>query len=84
MIRSTKQALGLAIGSAALAGLFYLWWAWLVVETSAACIGGNPAARVECRHAFQLYAAMLFSAITVFLLLLTAIRAARSQPGRVA
>jgi prolipoprotein diacylglyceryltransferase len=84
VIRSTKQALWLAVGSAALGGLFYLWWGQLVVGTFAACVGGNPAAGVDCRHPFQLYAAMLFSAIAVFLLLVAAIRAARSQSGRVA
>ena len=84
MIRSTKQVLWLAVGSGALAGLFYWWWGRLIVGTFAACVGGNPAAGVDCRHPFQLYAAILFAAITALLLLVAAIRAARSQSARVA
>jgi uncharacterized membrane protein YjjP (DUF1212 family) len=84
MIRSTKQVLFLAVGSVALAGLFYLWWGQLTVGTFAACVGGNPATGVNCRHSFQLYAAILFAAIAVLFLLVAAIRAVRSQSARVA
>lgn len=82
MFRSTKQVLWLAVGSAALAGLFYWWWGRLIVGTLAVCIGGDPAAGVDCRHPFQLYAAILFAVIAAVLLLIAVVRAARSGPGR--
>ena len=79
MFRSTKNLIWLSAGSAALAGLFYWWWTRLIVGTFAECVGGNPAAGVDCAHSAQMYAAIVFAAITVALLLATAIRALR--PG---
>lgn len=82
MLHSTKQALWLAVGSAALAVLFYWWWGRLVVGTFAICVGGEPASGVDCHHSFQLYAAALFAAISAILFLVAAVRAVRSGHGR--
>ena len=84
MFRSTKQVLWFAVGSAALAGLFYWWWGRLIVGTFAACVGDSPATGVDCRHSFQIYAAIVFAAIAALLLLVAAIRAARSGSRRAA
>lgn len=82
MFKSTKSILGLAVGSAALSGLFYWWWTRLIVGTLAVCIGGDPGAGVDCRHAFQFNAAIVFAAIALALLLVAAIRSMRRAPGR--
>ena len=84
MFESTKMILGLAAGSAALAGLLYWWWAQLIVGTFAVCVGGDPGVGVDCRHAFQFYAAILFAAITLILLMVAAIRFVRRAPERAA
>lgn len=81
MNRSAQWAFRLAVGSAALAGLFYWWWGRLVVGTFAVCVGGDPAAGVDCRHPFQLYAAIAFAAIAVIFALVAVARAMRSGNG---
>ena len=84
MFNSTKLVLGLAVASAAVAGLFYWWWMRLIIGTFSICAGGDPGVGVDCRHIFQFYAAILFSAITLILLLVAVIRAMRSARGRAA
>lgn len=81
MFNSTKAILGLAAGSAVLSGLSYWWWTRLIVGSLAACIGGEPGPGVDCRHAFQFNAALLFAAITLLLLVVAVIRFMRRAPG---
>ena len=81
MFNSTKIVLGLAVASAAVAGLFYWWWMRLIIGTFSICAGGDPGVGVDCRHIFQFYAAILFAAITLILLLVAVIRAMRSARG---
>ena len=82
MFGSTRQVLVLAASSGVLAGALYWWWGRLVAGTFAQCVGGTPAAGLDCRHSIQLYAAIVFAAVSLVLLLLAVVPSVRSGQRR--
>ena len=86
MFKSAKSLLGLAVVSAILAGLCYVWWGRLIVGTFAQCVGGAPGVGVDCAHDAPITAALTFATLTVAFLIAAGIRAVanRSADRRVA
>jgi hypothetical protein len=83
MFKTAKGLAGLAAISAALSGIIYWWWGHLIVGTFSQCVGGSPASGVDCAHAPQIYAAIVFAALSAILLLAAVIRLALGRkPAR--
>ena len=81
MFKTTKGLLTAGVLSLALAGGLYWWWGQLIVGTFSQCIGGTPPPGTDCTHSLPMYAAIVFAALALLLLVAAAVRWVRTSSG---